>query len=123
MAMSARAGALWELYGEHVEEGQGCVVCCSHRKGWRWVTDEQGSRAWKGPAGETAKDATAQHVMCGECKVDEGDVQRHRRMTDAVSAVARETQAKKRKTRQKKGRDGGRAGLRHDAVDGPHHLA
>ena len=73
------------------------------------MTDASGGREWKGPSGESAVAATAQHVMCGECVVDEGDMQRHRRMVDAVSAVARETQIKKRATRGKKGGSGGRA--------------
>ena len=88
-------------------------------QGWFQIRFTAPPRMYFSPVGRKQQsDATVQHVMCGECKVDEGDTQRHRKMVDAISAVARETQTKKRKTRQKKGRDGGQAGRQQGSGGG-----
>ena len=96
---------------------QMCDMCVT--QGWFQIRFTAPPRMYFSPVGRKQQsDATVQHVMCGECKVDEGDTQRHRKMVDAISAVARETQTKKRKTRQKKGRDGGQAGRQQGSGGG-----
>ena len=80
--MAARARALWEPCTGAQE--QGCPTCCSRGRGWCWErdvgTEARGAWEWdeerdskrgawvRSESGGAKKDATLQHVLCGECE-------------------------------------------------------
>ena len=75
--MAVRAGEMWELSEGRVwdeaevdEKKQGCPACCGREQGWAWETGEDGSRAWRHRGGERRVEATAQHMICGQCTGD-----------------------------------------------------
>ena len=123
-AMAARAGQLWELNEMQGGSEQGCAACCSRKRGWGWETNEAGERAWRGPKGQQAIQATTLHVIRGECEAcnDEGRVTEE--MRRGLQAVRKATAVNGRRgKRGGRGRDGEGAGTaaragRQSATDG-----
>ena len=50
--VSSGRSALGAAGRTHEREARVREVCCSHKKGWRWVTDASGEREWRGPSGQ-----------------------------------------------------------------------
>ena len=71
------------------------------------MTDGEGRRKWVKRCGDAAMnvrciEATAQHVICGQCEGIGPKGERKRELVDALRVVARAMQSKERKNRKNK---------------------
>ena len=94
-------GRVWDE-AEVDEKKQGCPACCGREQGWAWETGEDGSRAWRHRGGERRVEATAQHMICGQCTGMGPRGERKKEMVDALRAVNRAMHAAPRKDRKTK---------------------
>ena len=124
VVMAARKGDIWhvthgrestarrEQERRNGKEGDatrswhmGCPACCSRARGWRWETEEDGKREWRGPGGEKVQArATTMHVVSGQCEAVEGSRKLKREMEGHIKEASKAMQL----TREGQGKHKGR---------------